>query len=129
MEISVTNVGMDYQAVSDEGMELSIIYGEEKPAEDKTMNPLAIFLSSLGMCVTVMLRKYVDAHGLDAPEIKVTVTGDFEAGDEACENIAVSVDMPGEWDERRKAAFLKVAETCPVHHTLCTCSHVDIEIA
>ncbi|MFW6437506.1 MAG: OsmC family protein [Armatimonadota bacterium] len=129
MEISVTNVGMDYHAVSDEGMKLSIVYGEEKPAEDTSMNPLAIFLSALGMCVAVMLRKYIDAHEIDATEVRVTVSGDFEPGDEACENIAISVEIPGEWDDRRKAAFLKVAETCPVHHTLCTCGHVDIEIA
>lgn len=128
MKVSVTNEGMNYRARTDAGMELDIVYGDDKPTDDPSMNPLEIFLSSLGMCIAVMLRKYCEAHDLDVPEIGVTVSGDFEPGDEVCENVAATVEMPGDWDERRKAAFLKVAETCPVHNTLCMCGHMDITV-
>ncbi|HCA48469.1 MAG TPA: hypothetical protein DEP45_14275 [Armatimonadetes bacterium] len=129
MEVNISNQGMDYRADSDSGMELSIVYGEQKPQEDTSMNPLEIFLSSLGLCIAVMLRKYCASHDIDAPEIRVSVSGDFQPGDDACRNIRARVDIPGDWDERRKAAFAKVAETCPVHNTICTCGHVDVEVA
>jgi len=129
MEVNVTNENMDYRAVAGSGMELSIVFGEEKPQEDKSMNPIELFLSSLGLCIAAMLRKYCASHDIDAPEIKVSISGDFQPGDEACQNIRARVEIPGDWDERRKAAFMKVAETCPVHNTICACGHVDVEVA
>lgn len=128
MKVSVVNEGEDYRSRTDSGMALDIVYGDDKPAEDTTMNPLEIFLSALGMCIAVMLRKYCDAHDLDAEEIMVEVSGDFEPGDEVCENIVATVEIPGEWDERRKSAFHKVAETCPVHNTITDCRHMDIRV-
>ena len=128
MRVSVTNEGMDYRSRAESGMELDIVYGEEKPIEDTSMNPLEIFMSALGMCIAVMLRKYCESHDLDVPEIKVEVMGEFEPGDEVCNNLAATVEMPGDWDQRRKDAFLKVAETCPVHNTLADCAHMDIKV-
>ena len=128
MEINVVNKGIDYQTVSASGGELNIKFGEGKPADDKSMNPVELLGASLCMCIAAMLRKFITSHKLESDEIKVHLIGDWEPGDAECENIRITVDVAGDWDERRKAAFLKVAETCPVHHTMAHCGGIDMTI-
>jgi uncharacterized OsmC-like protein len=127
MEINVTNVGMDYHAEATSGMELDIVFGAEKPAEDKPMTPISLFLSALCMCVAAMLRKFCTAHELDAGEIRVWAETDWEPGDPMCPYLDIKFSVEGEFDERRKAAFVKVAETCPVKMTMAECEQITIE--
>jgi len=85
MEIKVTNRGIDYCAVSAAtGAELCIKFGEGKPADDKSMNPVEILGTSLCMCIAAMLRKYLASHNLQSDEIKVTMVGDWEPGKPQC---------------------------------------------
>jgi len=128
MRIDVSNTGMDYHASTGTGMAVDIVFGADKPAKDTTMNPVELFVASLGLCIAAMLRKHCNERDLECGEITVSTEGDWEPGDPMCENIQVRFEVEGDWDERRKAAFMKVAETCPVHQTLCYCSGVDIEI-
>ncbi len=128
MKITVTAGDPVIAAKSDTGTEVAIKFGPNKPAGDTTMNPVELFLSSLGMCIGAMLRSFCDTHQLDCGHIKVTVTGEWEGGAPLCDNIKAVVEIPGEWEDRRKAAFLKVAMTCPVHHTIATCGEIDIEV-
>ncbi len=128
MRIDVHNTGIHYHGEADSGKRLDIVFGPGKPADDDTMNPVELFGASLGMCVAAMLRKHCDERELDCGEIKVTVEADWEPGDPMCENIEVTVALEGDWDERRRAAFLKVAETCPVHQSMVNCSGVSIRI-
>ncbi|MBD3293123.1 MAG: hypothetical protein GF393_09375 [Armatimonadia bacterium] len=128
MEINVSNTGMDYRAESSSGMELDIVFGPEKPAEDTTMNPVELFISALAMCIAAMLRKFCTEHELDAGEIKVWAETDWAPGDPMCPYLDLKVEVEGDWDDRRKAAFMKVAETCPVHMTMSECEDVRMEI-
>ncbi len=128
MEINVTNVGMDYQAKSSSGMELGIVFGPDKPADDRTMDPVELFISGLSMCIAAMLRKFCNEHNLDAGEIRVWAETDWESGKPMCSYLDIKVSVGGDWDDRRKAAFMKVAETCPVHATMAECDDVRMQI-
>ena len=125
MHVDVTASGMNVRAVAESGVTLEV--GLDTIGES-TMHPIEIFLSSLGICVAAMLRKHCMSNGLDCGDIKVTVDGDFEQGAAMCQNLEVTVVVEGDWDERRKAAFLKVAETCPVHESIVNCGGVNIEV-
>lgn len=128
MEIVVTNDGSNYHAETSGGTELDIAFGPGTPDEDATMNPVELFVSSLGMCIAAMLRKYCTEHDLDCGEIRVRLQDEWEPGDPMCKNIQVEVEVEGDFDQRRKSAFLKVAETCPVHQTISSCDGVNITI-
>jgi uncharacterized OsmC-like protein len=127
MEINVTNTGMDYRAESSTGMELGIVFGPDKPAEDRSMNPVELFISALCMCIAAMLRKFCIEHELDAGEIKVWAETDWSPGDPICPYLDIKFSVEGDFDKRRKAAFIKVAETCPVHMTMAECEQITIE--
>lgn len=129
MEIKVVNRGIDYRGVSTTtGAELAIKFGEGKPADDKSMNPVEMLGASLCMCIAAMLRKFLGSHNLQSEEIRVDLVGDWEPGDPGCENIKITVEVAGDWDAQRKAAFLKVAETCPVHHTMAECGEIEMTV-
>ncbi len=128
MEINVTNTGMDYHAESSSGMEQDIVLGPEKPESDKTMNPVELFISALCMCIAAMLRKFCTEHELDAGETNAPAEPDWAPGDPMCPYLDIKIDVGGEWNERRKAAFMKVAETCPVHMTMSECEEVRMEV-
>ncbi len=127
MEIKVSNTGIDYTGVSTTtGAKLAIKFGETKPADDDTMNPVEMLGASLCMCIAAMLRKFVASHKLESEEIRVAMVTDWEPGDPQCRNMKITINVAGDWDEQRKAAFLKVAETCPVHHTMAECGGIDM---
>ena len=128
MKIDVTNTGMDYHAEATSGMELDIVFGPEKPDTDKSMNPVELFIAALCMCIAAMLRKFCTEHDLDAGEIKVWAETDWAPGDPMCPYLDIKFSVEGEWDDRRKTAFVKVAETCPVHMTMSECEQITMEM-
>ena len=129
MEIKVSNKGIDYEGLSTTtGNELAIRFGDAKSADDNSMNPVELLGASLCMCVAAMLRKFIGSHNLQSDEITVTYSGDWEPGDPMCENIVIAIEVAGDWDDKRKAAFLKVAETCPVHHTIAECGGIEMTV-
>ena len=128
MEIKVSNTGVDYVGKSGLGGELAIKFGPGKPDDDTSMNPVELLGASICTCIAAMLRKFLDSHKLESDEIKVNLVGGWEPGDPVCGDIDITIDVAGDWDERRKAAFLKVAETCPVHHTITTCREMKVTV-
>lgn len=128
MKIAVTNDHGAMSALSDRGHKLSIMIGPNKPADDDSMNSFEVFVTSLGFCIAAMLGNYCERAALDTGPIEVTVNADREEGEHALSALAVEVNVPGEWDERRKAAFHKVAEACPVHQTIKAWEGMEIEI-
>ena len=128
MEIKVSNKGADYVGSSGLGGKLAIKFGEGRPDDDTSMNPVELLGASLCMCIAAMLRKFLDSHKLESDEIRVDMVGDWEPGDASCENMEVTIEVGGDWDDRRKAAFMKVAETCPVHHTMAHCGEIVLTL-
>ena len=84
------------------------------------VTPPDVLLASIGSCIGVYIRKYVDGAKLTLPEFEVTVEAEFTKEPPACfKQINVSVDLKGATlDERRRKAILEFAKNCPVHNTL-----------
>ena len=129
MKVDVTNSRSSYHAVAASGRRTTIVIGEDRPDDDDSMNPSELFLSSVGMCIALMLRTYCDSRNLDCEEIAVRLEADWNADELSWDNLRAVVEIPGEWEERRKAAFLRVAETCPVHHTIVGSGGMNIQIS
>jgi len=94
------------------------------------VTPPDVLLASLGSCVGVYIRKYVDGAKLTLPEFDVTVEADFTKEPPVCfKKIDVSLDLKGaKFDERRLKAMLEFVRNCPVHNTLKSNPEVNITI-
>jgi uncharacterized OsmC-like protein len=94
------------------------------------MTPPDVFLASLGSCLDVYLRKYLENSGLAMNEFKITLEADLSKENPVCfRQINVKIDTRDvHLDEKRKSAILEFIKNCPIHNTLKTHPEVHIEI-
>ncbi len=96
----------------------------------KGITPPDTLLASLGTCVGVYLRKYVEGAKLTLPEFSISVDAEFSKDAPACfRKINVDVDLKGaQLDERRLKALHEFIKNCPVHNTIKNNPEVEIKI-
>ena len=94
------------------------------------VTPPDALLASLGSCIGVYIRKYIEGAGLSLPEFKVSVDAEFDkAGAPSFKKINVNVELKGiNLDARRIQAMLEFVKKCPVHNTLKDNPEVQIKI-
>jgi len=95
----------------------------------KGITPPDTLLASLGSCVGVYIRKYVNGAKIDLEEFKIKVEAEFSQDKPVCfKKINVFIDIKDkQLDERRKQALLAFIKNCPIHNTLK--NNPDIELA
>jgi uncharacterized OsmC-like protein len=89
-------------------------------AKGKGVTPPDALLASIGSCIGVYIRKYVEGTRLDIKDFDISVQAEFsKEAPVRFKNIEVAVDLKGApIDERRKAALLEFVKNCPVHNTI-----------
>lgn len=94
------------------------------------ITPPAALLASLGSCIGVYARKYLEGAGIAPSGFNIAIEAEFSKEKPACfEIIDVIVDLKGVLlDERRKDAFLSFVKNCPVHNTLRANPEIKIKI-
>ncbi len=119
----INNGGPDFQILS-EG------HGFSLDTKGSGVSPSAAFLASLGACIGVYLRKYMDSARIESKGFKVKVEAEFKKDPRYhFQDINVSIDLKGlDLEDRRKQALLRFVKNCPVHNTLESSPHVDISI-
>ena len=97
---------------------------------EQGVTPPDAFLASLGTCIGVYIRKYVEGAKLDIPEFNIRVEADYDVAKPVCfRKIQVSIDLKGAGlDERRLRAMLEFIKNCSVHNTLKNNPDVEIRI-
>jgi uncharacterized OsmC-like protein len=95
------------------------------------ITPPDTLLASLGSCMGVYLRKYVEGAKLPVGEFNITVKADLTGeAPHRFKNIHVVIDVKGAaLDERHKKALLDFMENCPVHNTLKDNPAIDVTIS
>ncbi|MEI6832216.1 MAG: OsmC family protein [Candidatus Omnitrophota bacterium] len=96
----------------------------------KGITPPDVLLASLGTCVGVYVRKYVEGAKLALSEFNVSVDADFSKETPVCfREINVNVDLKGtQLDDRRMKAMHEFVKNCPVHNTIKNNPEVEIKI-
>ena len=110
------------------GHQFSIDQPKDKGGSDSGMNPLEVFLASLGSCVAFYSKRYckdinVDASGL-AVEVDAELSQDrpFRFKDIKLE-ITLNQDLGP-----RKESLLKFVKNCPIHNTITGAPNIEITI-
>ena len=94
------------------------------------VTPPDTLLASLGTCVGVYIRKYVEGAKLALPEFNISVEADYDKAGPLCfRKINVNVDLKGlKFDERRLGAMLGFVKNCPVHNTMKNNPEIEIKM-
>ncbi|MCU0652098.1 MAG: OsmC family protein [Candidatus Omnitrophica bacterium] len=96
-----------------------------------SITPPDLLLASLGTCIGVYLRKYIEGARLKLPGFDVNVQADFPKDPPFYfSKIKVNIKLQGILlDERRLKALYEFLKNCPVHSTLKNNPEVEIKIS
>ena len=91
-------------------------------------NPLELFLSSLGACIGVFAKKYLDRHNIEFKELKIETEADFTTvSPMRLTNIEVRVSTDADLGQSREV-FLRFIKNCPVHNTVLNTDRIDLKL-
>lgn len=100
---------------------------EESGGTDEGPTPPECFLASLGSCVGVYVAGFCRNNGIDAKDLRISITADKIQHPTRLDNIDIQIFLPEKAGER-EAALLSVAKRCLIHNTLHGNPQVDIEL-
>ena len=98
----------------------------EADSPERSYSPYHMLGSSLAMCTWFLLESWAETAKLDAKDLVVETRWEFVEDPHRVGNIDLTFRWPSLPDNRRKAAE-RVAEQCPVHHTLIHPPQIKIE--
>jgi len=91
-------------------------------------NPLELFLSSLGACISVYSKMYLERHSIKFKEFNVEVAADFTQESPArLVNIKALINTDADLGKNREV-FLRFVRNCPVHNTIINTKEINIEL-
>ncbi|MCK9430898.1 MAG: OsmC family protein [Candidatus Omnitrophica bacterium] len=121
------------EVTHNQDLSFSVKAGEsefEVDAKGKGLTPLDAFLSGLGSCIGVYIRKYAEGSKLKLENFKVNVSAELSREPKLFfQQISVEIDLkPCLMDERRQKALLEFIKNCPVHNTLKSNPEIEFKL-
>lgn len=97
--------------------------------DDEAPTPTELFVASLATCVAFYAGRYLTRHGLGRDGLGVSVSYRMATDQPArVADIRLSLRIPEEFPEARRAALLAVASHCTVHNTLASPPTITIDL-
>ncbi len=92
-------------------------------------NPLEVFLSALGSCISVYAEKYLTQHSIEFKNLKAEATAEFSTESPSrLINIKVKVSTDAKLNKEAKEIFFRFMKNCPVHNTIIYTKEIDISV-
>ena len=96
--------------------------------QDAGPTPLELMPTALGSCVALFVQQFLVTRGLDATGLQVQVFTAAESTPHRIGRFEVTVSVPGGVPEQYRAAIVRAAESCTVHHTLTHHPEIAVEL-
>ncbi|HNT29342.1 MAG TPA: OsmC family protein [bacterium] len=97
--------------------------------KDRAMTPPQVTIASLAGCIAAFVTNYCRNAGIDATDLSVDVSFDKTEQPSCLTNMKATIHIPHGDIAGRENAILKVANSCPVHYTLCHTDSIAIALA
>lgn len=101
---------------------------EADGGNDGAPSPAEFLVSSLGMCIGMVINTYCDSHGYNTKGVEVSMTFVLAADPKRIKNITVDLTLPENFPMDRKKAVHNLIKTCVIYNSLSPQTEVDIEI-
>ncbi len=85
---------------------------------DRGMNPVELFIASLGGCIAYYAANYMERNKIPPQELRVTADWDFEKKPYRISKIRMTIHLPPGFPNNKHAQLLAVCKGCTIHHTL-----------
>lgn len=100
----------------------------EDGGSDAAPTPTELFVVSLASCVAFYVRRFLTRHGLPAEGLSVAADFAMEERPARVGRIELTINLPCDLPENRRAALMAVASHCTVHNTLENPPFVSFEL-
>ena len=91
----------------------------DNQGKGESFSPTDLVATGLGACMLTIMGIVADRHGWDLSAAKVSVNKVMAADPvRRIARLEVEIHVPGEFDDKGRAALEKAALNCPVHATL-----------
>ena len=100
----------------------------EALSADQAYSPFHMLASGLAVCTLSILHSWAETVGLSADDLAIEVSWTFAEEPHRIGELALALDWPSLPAARTRTAY-RVAELCPIHHTLTGGAAVRIERA
>jgi ribosomal protein S12 methylthiotransferase accessory factor len=110
------------------GHKLAVDQPPQGGGQDAAPMPLELVPAALGTCVALFVQQFLVTRGLDATGMQVQVYTASASDPHRIGQFEVTVAVPNGIPEKYRAALLRVAESCTVHHTLTHKPDISVEI-
>lgn len=89
----------------------------EAPTADQAYSPFHMLAGGLALCTFSILHSWAETAGLSADDLAIEMRWAFAEEPHRVSELAMTLDWPSLPAERTRTAY-RVAELCPIHHTL-----------
>jgi len=128
MEINVKYIDNQKFVARSGNHQLTIDQPKDKGGNDEGMNPLEVFLVSLGACAGVYSKGYCKNAQIDTKDLKITVSSELTSeSPRRFKDIKVQIDL-GQDLGNRKEALLNFVRNCPVHNSLAGKPNIEFSL-
>jgi len=128
MEITVRYLDNHKFIASTGNHQIIIDQPKDKGGADEGMNPLEVFLASLGACIGFYAKNYCKNANIDTAGLQVKVNSQLsQDSPKSFKEIQVKIELSKDIGNR-KDALLSFVKNCPVHNTLNSSPKVDLSI-
>jgi len=91
---------------------------ENVGGQDLGPDPFTALLASLGSCVLVTLKMYIDRKGWDIPEIYISLNMSQELNSELETTITRDITFSANISDEQRERLLVIADKCPISKIL-----------
>lgn len=95
---------------------------------DGAPSPAELLVSSLGMCIGMVINTYCVSHGYDTKGIEVSMTFILADNPKRIKNITVDIALPENFPPDRRKVIQNLIKTCVIFNSLNPDTELDIEI-
>jgi uncharacterized OsmC-like protein len=93
---------------------------------DAAPSPADLVVSSLGLCIAMIIQRYCKTHGYNDEGIELSMTYLLNDKPKMINSITIDIALPEGFPDNRKSAILNSVKTCVIHNSLS--DQVDIDI-
>lgn len=99
---------------------------KEKGGTDMGMNPLEIFLSSLGSCVAVYAKRYCQGAKIDISGLAIEVESELSQDKPIrFKDIKVKINLSQDIGDK-KESLIRFVRNCPIHNSITGQPNIEI---
>ena len=101
---------------------------ERSGGDDTAPSPFEYFLSSIGTCAGIYVKRFCDQRGIDASNIRILQKHNFDLKTHLIDKIEIEITLPEDFPDKYKSAIVKVANQCAVKKHLQTPPEIIVSI-